>query len=80
MLRPAVFHNPDRALDISVGKIRHELAEVTVIALSILILDHNLAEVGFCHDVNAEIAGCDLAPGVGHTESKNLVQFLDIAP
>ena len=78
MLRPCRFHDPDRSLDLSVREIRYELAQVAMVAGAVLVLDDDVAEVGFRHQVDAEGAGADLTLGIAQAKPEHLVEFADV--
>ena len=78
VLRPCRFYDPDRSLNLTVREIGYELAQVAMVARTELVLDDDVAEVGFRHQVDAEGAGADLTLGIAQAEPEHLVEFADV--
>ena len=78
VLRPRLLQDPDGPPHLLVRKVGDELSEVAVVAAPVLVLDDDVADVGFRHDVDAEVPGADFWPGVGQTQSENGVEGADV--
>ena len=55
MLRPCLFYEPDRSLDLSVRETGYELAQAAMVALAELVLDDDTAEVGCCDQAGTDL-------------------------
>ena len=51
---------------------------MAMVAPTELVLDDDVAKVGFSHQVDAEVAGADLALRVAQAEPEHLVEFADM--
>ena len=78
MLRPSLFHDPDRTLNITVGEVGYQLAEVAVVAPTVLVFDDDFAKIGLRNKVDAKVPGAYFTLSIGETESEDLVKFPDV--
>ena len=59
-------------------QIGHKLAQVAMVAPAELVLDDDIAKVGFRHQVNAEVAGADLTLRIAQAKPEHFVEFADV--
>jgi hypothetical protein len=80
MFRTCLFHDPDRTLNVTVREIGYQLAEMAVVASSVLILDYHFAQIGLGNEVDPEVAGAYFTLSIVETKPKDLVEFGDVSP